>query len=312
MLATSFSVKTNRFLICSLFIFILNLPVQTSGQNIGASAAAPDNEKRSSIQAVDGYSYLSENMTLAETRSAAFATAKRQALEMARTYIKSKTEVEDFVTKYDLIWASAEGAVTILEQKDYGIKENTRYHVWIKAEVEYALHPKKKQPDRNPIANRDPIIDKSAPLTVRVWTPTKHYTDGESIEINIQGNRNFYARIVDITSNGEIIQLLPNGYRRINFFEAGKVYKIPDQGDRFDLKVVPPYGKDQIVVYASDVPLGNVSMEQIGQGLSQYRGSRKTLAAQTRGISVVPASQSQSAPSGAEFYEATWVFTSGR
>ncbi|MFC1817248.1 DUF4384 domain-containing protein [Thermodesulfobacteriota bacterium] len=303
---TSFSSKPNRFLICSLFFIVLMLPLQTSGQNIRGTGVSPDNEKRSSIQAVDGYSYLSENMTLAETRAAAFATAKRQALEMARTYIQSKTKVEDFVTKYDLIWASTEGAVTVLEQKDYGIIDNTRYHVWIKAEVEYELRPKLKQVDQ------DNSIDKSAPLTVRVWTSKKYYNNGESIEINIQGNRDFYARIVDITPQGDIIQLLPNGFRKITFFEAGKVYKIPDKGDHFDLKVVPPYGRDQIVVYASEVPLGNVSMEQIGQGLSQYRGNKKTLAAQTRGIAVVPSSQSQSAYSGAEFYEATWLFTTGR
>jgi len=55
-------------------------------------SVVPDQEKRSCIQVVDGYAYLSENMTLAQTRAVAFA--KRQALEMAKTYIKSKTMVE--------------------------------------------------------------------------------------------------------------------------------------------------------------------------------------------------------------------------
>ena len=51
-------------------------------------------------------------------------------------------EVENFVVKYDMIWSEAEGAVTILEQKDFGIENNTRYHVWIKADVEYKLKAK--------------------------------------------------------------------------------------------------------------------------------------------------------------------------
>jgi len=177
--------------------------------------------------------------------------------------------------------------------------------VWIKAEVEYGLTPKGQQ------ATHGHVMDKDAPLTVRkVWTSEKQYTDGDSIEIHVQGNRDFYARIVDITSSGEIIQLLPNDYRRTNFFEAGKVYKIPDQGDHFDLKVTPPYGDDQIVVYASDVPLGQVNMESMGRGLSRYKGSQESLATMTRGINVVPGTPG--AHSGAEFYEATWTFTTRR
>jgi len=273
-------------------------------QELRGIQVTPDNEKRSCIQAVDGYAFLSEDMTLAQTRSAAFATAKRQALEMAQTFIESKTKMENFVLKFDQVTSSTRGAVTILEQKDLGIEDNTRYHVWIKAEVEYALSPNggtAAEPDE---------VDQGKPLTVKVWTSKKKYKDGESIEIHVRGNRDFYARILDVTSSGDIIQLLPNDYRRINFFKSGKVYKIPDEEDHFDLKVSPPYGEDQIVVYASEVPLGEVEMEKIGQGLGQFRGSRTKLSAQTRGISVV--GSKQGALSGAEFYEATWTLTTGQ
>jgi hypothetical protein len=50
---------------------------------------------------VDGYAYLSEDMTLAQMRAAAFATAKRQALEAAMAYIKSISKVENFQLKYN-------------------------------------------------------------------------------------------------------------------------------------------------------------------------------------------------------------------
>lgn len=299
-----FHFKFGNLLFCLIFGLAAGLPSLIFATDLKGISVSPDNEKRSSIQSVDGYAYLSENMTLAETRSAAFASAKRQALEMARTYIQSKTKVEDFETKYDLVWAEAEGAVTILEQKDHGIEDNTRYHVWIKAEVEYQLRPKAKQPDQGY------TIDRNAPLTVKVWTSKKHYRQGEKIEIRIQGNRGFYARIVDITSDGSIIQLLPNALRKINYFEAGKVYKIPDEGDAFTLSVTPPYGKDQIVVYASEVPIGDVAIAEAGHGLGQYMGKKENLAIQSRGITVAPSSQD--GKSGAEFYEATWVLSTGK
>ena len=268
-----------------------------------AVQVTPDQEKRSFIRSVDGYAFLSEDMTLAQTRAAAFANAKRQAVEMVRTYIQSKTKVEDFVLKSDKITATSEGAVTILEQKDHGVEENNRYHVWIKAEVEYDLKPQGE-------AAKEHEMDPDAPLTVKVWTPEKQYKDGDNITIYIQGNRNFYARIVDISADKEIIQLLPNEYRKINYFEAGKTYKIPDQGDLFALTVRPPFGEDQIVVYASEVPLGRVDMEQVGQGLSRYTGTRSAFSAMTRGIAVESAAKS--AEPGAEFYEATWKFKTGR
>jgi hypothetical protein len=279
-------------------------PLLASEQTLRGVNVTPDQEKRSCIQSVDGYAYLSEDKTLSEIRAAAFANAKRQAVENARTFIQSKTRVEDFELKSDKITATTEGAVTVLEQKDFGIVDNQRYHVWIKAEVEYQLNPSKES------SGGDAPMD-DGPLTVRVWTAKKAYRDGEAIEIFLEGNRDFFARIVDMTASGEIIQLLPNAFRSINRFQGGQVYKIPDAGDRFTLKVSPPYGEDQIVVYASEAPLGRVDMENAGQGLGMYRGSRESLGIRTRGISVAGfpsgSDSGDGAPAGAEFYEASWT-----
>jgi hypothetical protein len=228
-------------------------------------------------------------------------------VENARTFIRSKTQVENFELRSDEVTASTEGAVTVLEQKDFGIVDNQRYHVWIKAEVEYELQP--AGPDA-PSDDAVTLPGADGPLTVRVWTSKKTYRQGESIEIYLKGNRSFYARIVDITAGGDIIQLLPNGYRSINRFEGGKVYKIPDGNDRFKLEVGPPYGRDQIVVYASEAPLGQVDMDAVGQGLGRYRGTKESFGIRTRGITVAgdgPSSAAGAAPpAGAEFYEASW------
>ena len=110
--------------------------------------------------------------------------------------------------------------------------------------------------------------------------------------------------MVDITADGHIVQLLPNDYRKDHFFRAGVTYKIPDKDDAFDLAVTPPFGEDTIVVYASEVPLGPVNLEPVGQGLGRYSGTRSLLAEQTRGISV--SGKTAGKKPGAEFYEATW------
>ena len=146
-------------------------------------------------------------------------------------------------------------------------------------------------------------MDSRLPLKVKIWTSQREYKKGEHIEVFMQGNRDFYARVVDITSSGDIVQLLPNDYRKNNFFRSGRVFKIPDKGDVFQLNVSPPYGVDTIVVFASEVPLGNVNLEPAGQGLNRYRGSRGSLATQNRGIHVDFENTEEIV--GAEFYEAT-------
>lgn len=288
-------IKRNQFFIFSLIF-------------IGATTCfceqinnAPDSEKRSCIQAVDGFAYLSEDMTLSDSRSAAFANAKRQAVEMSKTYIKAKTKVTNYVIDYDTIWSESEGMITILEQKDFGIENNTRYHVWIKAEVEYSLKP--KTPEIKKITKMAP----HSPLTVKVWTPKKNYLEGEAIVINVKGNRDFYARIIDITASGDIIQLLPNDYRKINYFKANTLYKIPDTGDLFTLIASPPFGKDQIIVYASEIPLGQIDLESYGNGLNKYNGDRETLGTKSRETMQMPDKKDNF--QGAEFYEAIWHLT---
>ena len=289
----------------------LPLPVQADDRDY--------NEKRSCIQSVDGYSYISEEKTVSELRGAALNNAKQQALTNAKTYIRSKTEVENFVLKSDEVLINAEGTVTILEQKDYGIQDNSRYHIWVKAEVEYILgdggsvvgkpSPGISAGPVTAVAGKTQKISlpsAAGPLTVKIWSPKKEYKEGEKIEVFVQGNRDFYAKIVDISGQGEIVQLLPNGYRTSAFFQAGRTYKIPDQEDKFDLTVSPPFGKDKIVVYASEVPLGQVAMTNIGQGLSAYAGDQKTLAVSTRGIAVTAKESSNKEPPVAEFYEASY------
>jgi hypothetical protein len=255
-------------------------------------------EKRSCIQAVDGYAYLAEKLTLSDMRQAAIANAKEQALSNARTYITSKTEVENFILKSDLVQLQAEGSVVVLELQDLGIEDNSRYRVRIKAEVFYEVATPQTAQTKGPAPAGDT-------LNVRVWTNQNSYRAGEKIIINLQGNRDFYARIVNLSPDGTITQLLPNSIRGEAFFKGNTVYTIPGQGDQFDLTVSPPFGKETVIVYAGLVELGPVKMQAAPGGLSTFSGDQATLAKATRAITVTPAAgASASLPAITDFYEA--------
>ena len=280
-----------------------SLGYELAGISLRRLQAVPDEEKRSSIHEVDGYSYLGEDTTPKQARIEAISMAKRQALEMARVLIESNSMVKDGKLQYDFIQSGAQGSVSVLEQKDLGFDGN-RYHVWIRAEVSYGLKDGEKQ--KEPVQPLSP----DAPLTVKVWTTEKQYRTGDKVEVYMTGNRDFYARIVNVDSEGNITQLLPNDYRSTVRFAGGRLHKVPDTGDHFAIKVMDNFGEEAIVVYASEVPLGDVKTRPVGSGLRGYGGSQDQLAREMRAIKPVP--KAGSPDSGAGFYEATWKFTTSR
>ncbi|MBT8407744.1 MAG: DUF4384 domain-containing protein [Deltaproteobacteria bacterium] len=289
----------------AVITLVLLIPFSLRAASERAIQVTPDQENRSNIVEVDGYAQLSEERSIRDVRQEAFANARRQALENAETHIKSQTRVENYQLQYDLIESGAEGVVKVLEQKDLGIENNSRYHVWIKAEVTYILRPP-TEPSQQKV-----LMSPEAPLTVKVWTDKKTYSDGEYITIHMEGNRDFYARIINIGSNEKVIQLLPNGYRQTNYFRGGQRYQIPGAGDRFSLKVTPPYGQERIVVYASETPMGDIPMKSLGAGLQEYQGSNDDLAFRVRSIQPVARPAGDVTPEGTEFYEASWTVDTG-
>ena len=145
----------------------------------------------------------------------------------------------------------------------------------------------------------------AAPLTVEVWTDKRKYSEGEHVKIFFKGNKNFYGKIVKVGVKGKVLQLLPNNYRQISFFKRGKVYTIPDEGDRFNLEVHSPFGEERIIVYASDLPLSLRNMKTVAKGIYAYRGKESSLGKSVR--------KSISIPEGGttEFCESIWKIKKG-
>ena len=134
------------------------------------------------------------------------------------------------------------------------------------AEVKYDLKPVKKQKE-NPQA-----LFAKGPLTVKVWTSRKQYRKGEKVVVHIMGNRDFYARIVNVDAKGNMTQLLPNDYRSNSRFAGEVFYRVPGERDRFAIKVMDNFGEENIVVYASEAPLGEVNTTPAGAGATGLRG----------------------------------------
>ena len=269
----------------TLLVLSSVLALVFAGFNVNAAdRRAEESQIQSTITEAEGYSCMGEDKSRKQTRREALVDAKRKAAEFAMTYIKSETKVKDFQLEKDIIDAYARANVRVIEMKERGWYRDELsgecFKVWIKAEV----IPDKEAMSR--IAGHKGVIaDPSGLLNVRGWTDKKEYKKGEKIKIFLMGNKPFYARVVYEDATGNKIQLLPNPYRTDNYFNGGTIYEIPSGKDKFELEVSPPFGNENIFVYASTSELGGLELSSAG-GVYLIKTRSSDIGTKTRGVKI--------------------------
>jgi len=255
---------------------------------------------QSTITEAEGYACMGYDKSRKQTEEEALANAKRKSVEYASTYIESETRVKDFQLEKDIISAYANAAVKIIQEVEKGwYKDRSAgdcYRIKIKAEV---------IPDDSVMKrvskDKNIIDDPSAPLNIQIWTDRKEFRQGDKIKIYLKGNKPFYARVIYQDAGRNMVQLLPNPYRTDAYFNGGVVYEIPSGGDRFDLEVSPPFGEEQIMVYAGTSLLGDIKLESAG-GLYRIRIKTEDIGNLTRGVTIKAKEEGKGA-SASEFFE---------
>jgi hypothetical protein len=251
---------------------------------------------QSSITESQGYACMGEDRTKRQTEETALQDAKRKAIEQVSTYIQSETQVKDFELQKDIVNAYANAKVRIIESQGKWDSEPPKvgdcYRLKIKAEV----IPDEEAMKR--ISQSKELDDPSAPLKVKVWAEKNQYKAGERIKLFLKGNKPFYARVLYKQADGTLVQILPNPYRKDDYFQGGVIYEIPSGPDRFELEVTPPFGEESFIVYASTGELGSLELEQAG-GVYKVRTNLDDVGEKTRGIKIVEAGSKK----GAEFAE---------
>lgn len=154
------------------------------------------------------------------------------------------------------------------------------------------------------------VDDPNAPLNVQLWTDKKEYRQLEKIKVYIKGNKPFYARVLHKDVKGTLLQLLPNAYRKDNYFNGGVVYEIPSGNDRFELEVSPPFGEENIIVYSSLTPLGDIKLEGTG-GVYQVKTTAKDVGVRTRGVKLKEKEAGKEQPAS-EFFEGKVIVRTGK
>lgn len=239
---------------------------------------------QSAITESEGYACMGEDRTKRQTEEIALQDAKRNAIEKVSTYIQSETQVKNFALQKDIVNAYANARVRIIESQARWDSEPPKvgdcYRLKIKAEV----IPDEEAMKR--LSQVKELDDPSAPLKVKLWIDKKAYKEGERIKIYLKGNKPFYARILYRQADGTLVQILPNPYRKDNYFQGGVIYEIPSGPDRFELEVSPPFGEEDIILYASTEELGEIELEESG-GVYTVKTVSRAIGEKTRGIKIV-------------------------
>ena len=255
---------------------------------------------QSTITEAAGYACMGEDRSRRQTERAALEAAKRNAIEFASTYMTSETHIKDFELEKDLVSAYANATVKIIKELEKSWYKDVNAGDCFRVKIKVEVIPDKKAMDK--VSKRKDVADDpSAPLHVRLWTDKKEYKRGDIMRIYIKGNKPFYARVTYKDAAGEMVQILPNPYRNENYFQGGTIYEIPSGNDRFDLEISPPFGEENITVYASTSPLGNIDLYSQG-GVYFIKTKANDIGAKTRGITLTGESTGKSSYSS-EFYE---------
>jgi hypothetical protein len=257
---------------------------------------------QSIITESDGYACMGDDKSRKATESSAVTEAKRKATESVSSYIKSETVGNMGVIEKDLISAYANAQVKVLQEllKEWYKEQSSGdcYRVKLKMEI----IPDEKAMLAAAQKNQETIESApSAPLNIKIWTDKQEYREGEKMKVFIKANKPFYAQVVYAQADNSLVQLLPNPYRDQNYFNGSTVYEIPSGDDRFDLKVTPPFGTENITVYASTSPTGSLDVTSAG-GVFAIANKLTDVSRITRGVSI---DQKGSGSSVAEFAEAT-------
>jgi hypothetical protein len=94
------------------------------------------------------------------------------------------------------------------------------------------------------------------------------------------------------------------------------IYEVPGGNDQFDLTISPPFGEEELTLYASTAPLGDLESANLGPVL-EIQTAPEEVARKTRGIKIqkrplggaVPGQPRPGIPTVSEFAESVVSLT---
>ena len=142
-----------------------------------------------------------------------------------------------------------------------------------------------QQPDTNALESRDLTVEQksfldtitslfSTPgndISINVRTNKNRYRIGELMTVSVNVDKDTFIYIFNKGSSGKTILLYPNAIQQNEQVKAGSTIELPWKGDKFEILVGGPAGRDIIAVVASSRRLEKGEREKLRKNLSAGR-----------------------------------------
>ena len=93
------------------------------------------------------------------------------------------------------------------------------------------------------------------------------YAAGEKVVYFAHIDRDAYLLLVYEDAAGNLIQIFPNSQSSNQKFSAQSTIKVPSQGDQFEFEISAPFGREQVLAFASTSRFPNLPGENHSSGL---------------------------------------------
>ncbi len=113
-------------------------------------------------------------------------------------------------------------------------------------------------------------------INLKVSTDKKEYVEGEELFITIIPEKNCNVVLLYITASGDAVRILLDGDGP-GTLKAGKTYRTPAASENRELSISAPFGKEKVIVYATDKALPAIAGEDLGDGLFMIPGGEKAI-----------------------------------
>lgn len=118
--------------------------------------------------------------------------------------------------------------------------------------------------------------NQTTPLNVAVTTHLgdhARFIKGDEIQFLLSTNQSCYALLLYRDASNRLWQLFPNRMSGSQKLPAGDYMTFPVTGTGIRITVGPPYGEEQVVLYASNKPLPELAFRQSNNGLRQLKNN---------------------------------------
>lgn len=92
-------------------------------------------------------------------------------------------------------------------------------------------------------------------LDIEIWTDNDEYYEDEDISISFRANQDCFVAIYNIDTRGHVSLIYPADEWDESMIEGGRIYRIPDRYDDYDLTIQGPAGVEYLQMVASRKPL---------------------------------------------------------